>query len=120
MNLKQKQINAKPVRHAVYSGIVKRDNKTWLGLFNKIIFLFLAICGVYSILCLNDLAIKGFVMRELKLELAELNRMNEANELAVMELESYENINQKAQELKMVKADAIEYISAGTGSFAKK
>jgi hypothetical protein len=120
MEQKQKEINAKPVRHAVYSGIIKKNNRSPLDLINKIIFMFVVICGVYYVVCLNDLAVKGFVLRELKMDLAELNRANEANELAIMELESYENINRKARDLKMVKADDIEYIAVTDTSFAKR
>jgi hypothetical protein len=120
MDLKQKQINAKPVRHAVYSGIIKKDKKLKLNVFNRILIVLLILAGISSVLCVNDLAVKGFVLRELKIELAGLNRINEANELAAMKLESFENINARAKELKMVKADFIDYIVISEGSFAKK
>lgn len=90
------------------------------ALFNKLIFTLAIVCGLCYIFIINDLSIKGIVLENLKNNVSVLNEEKKNYELAIMRLESYDNINRRAQEIKMVKVDKIEYISAGSGAMAKK
>ena len=98
----------------------KRQQKRWLPLVNKILISAIILSGVWFVITVNDLSIKGFVINELKLELRELKAVNEELSIAVMELESFEQIEERAQELKMVKVDTIEYIEVGSGAVAAR
>lgn len=90
------------------------------ALFNKLLFSMAIICGLCYIVVINDLSIKGIVLEELKKDAIALNEEKKNHELLVMRLESYDNINRRAQEIKMVKVDKIEYISVGMDAVARK
>lgn len=76
--------------------------------------------GIYFVIIANDLSIKGFVLQELKIEVAEINKENKNIKLKIMELESYDNITKRADDLKMVKVEKIDYILLGSEAVAKK
>jgi hypothetical protein len=59
---------------------------------------------------INNLSIKAFVLRDLRVEASSLVRENEEIELMVMRLESYDHIVKRAQDLNMVRVDTIDYI----------
>ena len=59
-------------------------------------------------------------MLDLKTKISELQKESENIELKIMDLESYENISQRAEKLKMVKVDKIDYITSVNDSVAKK
>ena len=80
-------------------------------IFSKILIILIIISGVYFIISVNDLSIKGFMLQELKTELGELDNENVNLELKIMELGSYENISNRARDMKMVKVDKIDYIT---------
>ena len=94
--------------------------KKIFSLLNKAMFLLILILGVSYIVSINDLAIKSFVLEDLKIKSKELSALNEKYELKTMNLKSYENIDKRAQELKMVKVDKINYLDITPGFVAKK
>lgn len=98
---------------------IKKDSK-WLILSTKFIFILIVILGISFVASINDLAIKGFVLQELKMNVKDLERKNENVGLLTAELESYENIKKRAEDLKMVRVDNIEYITVIDGAVAKK
>jgi cell division protein FtsL len=75
---------------------------------------------IVYIVSINDLSIKSFTLQAAKNEIADLQKENDRLNLAVMNLDSYDNINRRAKELKMVKVDKIEYIEIKDGVVAKK
>lgn len=99
----------------------KREKRSRLHvLFNKFLVASILLIGVYFIASINDLAIKGFVLRDLKNYNINLVEENKDIELKIMALESYENIDKRAQDLKMVKVDSVDYIETIDGVMAKK
>lgn len=97
----------------------KNKNK-YLSLFNKFLFGIFAILSIGFVFGVNDLSIKGFVLQEEKTRVLTLEDENRKLELAIMELESYENLANRAIELKMVKVDKVDYISVENASVARK
>lgn len=97
----------------------KDNNRIW-RVVNKIILLTIFVTGSFLVVSINSLSIKGFILQELKNKTDDLAKERARIELAIMELESYKNINVKAQALKMVKSDNVDYIMVGAGGVAKK
>jgi len=98
----------------------KRKFKFNFGIFNKLLIAFFVVISIYYVVSINDLAIKGFVLNELKTEVKMLNEKNGNYELKIAELENFENINLRAQGMKMVKADNVEYITVINEVVAKR
>ena len=102
--------------------IKKQKNKKIIlqKIIIKFIFCLIIICGISYVISVNNLSIKGFILADLKSKIAELKKENENIELKVMNLESYENITKRANELKMVKVDKINYIIKTNDFVAKR
>ena len=116
MTLKQKEkINLG--KHRLIGG---KKRKIQLKVINKFLVVMIVFLGVYFVASVNDLAIKGFVLKELKVKAGELENVNNNVELSIMDLESYESISEKAKNLEMVKVDKIDYITLTDGAVAKK
>jgi len=98
----------------------KKEKKNIISLINKFLFSFIIISGIFYITSINDLAIKSFVLDDLKNQVNILTNNNEEYEFKVMSLESYENVDQRAQELKMVKVDKLNYLVPTLNFVAKK
>ncbi len=94
--------------------------KSIISLINKVLFSIIIASGIFYVVSINDLADKSFVLEDLKNQSGVLINANEDYEFIVMGLESYENIDKRAQELKMVKVDKVNYLSAGSSFVAKK
>lgn len=86
---------------------------------NKTIFLLVIIFGIAYLLCVNDLAIKGFKLNELKKEVNKLSEGNNKTELEIMILKSYSIISKRAKELSMVSSGNSQYIYATAVAVAK-
>jgi len=91
-----------------------------MAFFNKTIGLFIIIFGALYIFSVNNMSTQGYVLQDLKSKLNQLNIKNEENELHIMALESLQYISARAKELKMVKADNIEYFTSNYDVVAKK
>ena len=99
----------------------QKNKKTILQkIIIKFIFCLIIICGISYVVSVNNLSIKGFVLADLKSKVSELQKENENIELKVMNLESYENITKRVNELKMVKVDKIDYITKANDFVAKR
>lgn len=92
----------------------------YIKILNKILFVSIILVVGYFVVSTNDLSIKGFVLQELQLEANEIIANNGKTELQIMELESYDKIDKRAKELKMVKIDRIDYITTTDESVAKR
>lgn len=119
MTLKEKQNFTKAMRGEKRESR-KKKRKINFEIINKFLFCLIITMGVYYVVSINDLAIKGFVLQELKAEAQGLSDDNTQMQLAVMKLESYENIEKRAQELNMVKVGKIDYITVNDSSVAKR
>jgi hypothetical protein len=100
--------------------IIKKKGIAYLSLINKAIIIGCILSGVYYIVSINNISIKGFVLKDLKTDLSQLMQEKEILELKVMELESYDNISRRAEQLKMVKVDKIDYITVTDEAVAVK
>jgi hypothetical protein len=68
----------------------------------------------------NDLAVKSFVLKDLKNNLSELTWQNKELEVKVTGLSSYQHLSQKGSELRFVPANNIKYLPANNQLLAKK
>jgi len=91
-----------------------------LGLFNRCLFGCLLICGVYFVISINDLSVKSFILQDLQAKAENLRDRNQSVELEVMQLQSYENISQRARDNQMVRIEEVDYITVHSGVVAKK
>lgn len=87
---------------------------------NKVVLLLIICFSVYYVACTNDLTVKGFVIQDLKLQVNNLEETNKKLELSVYNLKNTENIDERAQKMKMVKVEKIDYITIMPGGVAKK
>ena len=101
------------------NGQAIRIDKFWKRL-NKISVILTIVLSIGFIVTVNSLAIKGFILQSLKNKVERLRQENANVKLKIMALESYENINRKATNLKMVKAEKIEYLTVSDNLMAKK
>lgn len=82
------------------------------------IFLFVALfftAGFY-LFQINDLAIKGFEIKNLEKTIQNFKESKKDLEVKATELQSLSNIEEVKKELKMIKSEKIEYISPVSGT----
>jgi hypothetical protein len=79
--------------------------------FNVFLLLTIGVMGFIYIFSVNDLIAKGFKLNELKKELSRISEENTEYNLKVLSLESYNSLDRRATELKMVAVDRIDYIT---------
>jgi hypothetical protein len=91
-----------------------------LGVFNKILFLFIIIAGVYYFTGINDLTVKGFKLQEAKKKINTLNEENKIFAQKVTAMESYSSLSERAKALNMIAVGNVDYITAESGVVAKK
>jgi len=87
---------------------------------NRIIVVLIIAFSIGYMLSVNDLSIKGFVLNDLKSQLKDLEKENSLIESQFAQLESNNTINNRAQQLAMVKVDKIDYITLVDGRVAKR
>lgn len=97
----------------------KKQFRQWT-LLNRAVLLLIIAFSVYYVTCTNDLTVKGFVIQDLKLRVNELEEVNEKLEISAYNLKNTESIDMRAQEMKMVKVEKIDYITILPGGVAKK
>ncbi len=102
------------------SGIFKRSEIFNLKNFNKALALAIIILSVYYVAGMNDLAIKGFALSELKQQKNKLTEANNKLELDAMSISSYGKISERVAGLKMVAVGQVNYINASADSVAKR
>lgn len=88
--------------------------------FNQAIFFVIIILLVYYIAGVNNLAIKGFALNDLRGQKNKLIEANNKLELKALISSSYFNIKKRVSNLKMVAAGEVSYLTAGVEAVAKK
>lgn len=88
--------------------------------FNRAVFFAIIILSVYYIAGVNDLAIKGFALGDLKGQKNKLIEANNKLELTALTSSSYSNIKKRISNLKMVAVGEVSYLTAGAEAVAKK
>ena len=91
-----------------------------LKTLNVCLFSTIFIFGFLYLINISDLTVKGFALRELRNEVSNQSSDKLENEETVNALQSYYSVNARAQQLAMVKADNIEYLSLSSAVVAKK
>jgi len=91
-----------------------------LKTFNKILFVFILVAGVYYFTGINDLTVKGFKLQETKKKVNSLNEENRVMAQKATGLESYSSLSERVKSLSMVAVGNIDYITAESGVVAKK
>ncbi len=89
----------------------KRRNRINVMFFKYLVFTLLIACGTYYIIGINDLSIRGFVINNLNSQIYSLENDNDFLEDKIMDLESFSSLDERIEELKMVKVDKIDYLN---------
>ncbi len=91
-----------------------------LKLFNLSLFLFILASGFMYLINISDLTVKGFALRELKIQVSSLASEKLSNEEKINALQSYYTLNSRAEKLNMVAVGDIEYLAVSNSVVAKK
>jgi hypothetical protein len=102
--------------HAVIGEGVKLN----LKIINRLLILSLIASFVWYLASINSLAVKSFVIKDLKASTNEIASANKDLEAQVTALSSYQYLNQKVSELKFVPAGEVKYLTTYNQLFAKK
>lgn len=103
-----------------FSGQDKKKKVFSLKIFNSFLFLLIIAGSLYYLIGINNLIVKGFRLQELKKEVNLSKNENKNFELKTMFLESYNNLSERAEDLSMVVASEIGYITITDGVVVKK
>lgn len=88
--------------------------------FNRFLFALAIIMGIFYIAGINDLAIQGYALSELKEQRNKIANENKKLELKATTLSSFNVVSEKISNLKMVAVGEIDYISGAKETVAKK
>ncbi|NCN99660.1 hypothetical protein GW920_00835 [Candidatus Falkowbacteria bacterium] len=78
------------------------------------------IMGSFYLVNINHLTVQGFVLRNLKTQVAELQSNNLDKEEAVNQAQSYNALTARTPELNMVAIGNVEYLAASNLAMARK
>lgn len=102
--------NTKKYHPFTQQGVFKKLNfRQKMSIF---LFILLILLGGFYLFETNDLAIKGFEIKNLEKKSKELGQDNKNLELKITELQSLSNIEELKKELNMIKGGQAEYISS--------
>jgi hypothetical protein len=76
--------------------------------------------GVVYLVGINDLTVKGFVLKDLKNQQQMLMEANQDLQTKVLGLQSYASISPRLQGLNMVAVEDVVYLSSKAPAVAKK
>lgn len=82
------------------------------------VLLTVLILSVVYLIHINTLATRGYAMKELDQHIADLKKQNERLQLDIIESQSMGTLQKKIDEMKLVRADHIDYIEPGVASVA--
>jgi len=85
------------------------------GLFSLILVL-----GLAYVICINDLTVKGFSLKEMKVRVNSLANENQEIQDKVMAIQSYNNLLEKVKGLNMVAVGEVDYLTFNKNMVAKK
>lgn len=101
-------------------GTIEPKKNNFLKGLNVCLLFAVVISGFYYLKSIDDLVNKNFELQGLKEKSVLLEEENENFEILKSELESYDSMSARIDELQMVKVSGINYINAGEDSLAKK
>jgi hypothetical protein len=91
-----------------------------LRYFNFGLLGLIAVLGVVYLANISDLTVQGFVLRDLKSQVASIASEKMENEEAVNSAQSYYALNARSKNLNMVAIGNIEYLTNSGVAVAKK
>ncbi|MBU2214629.1 cell division protein FtsL, partial [Patescibacteria group bacterium] len=91
-----------------------------LKIINLAILFIIIVSGVYYLIGTNDLTVKGFSQEKLREKNRQLAKENENLELSITSLSSYNNINSRIKNLKMVAVNNVDYLEVGVNVVARR
>lgn len=91
-----------------------------LKCFNLGLLIAIAFLGVFYLINISDLTVKGFALKELKTEISLLESEKLDNEEKINNLQSYYSLSTRTQLLNMVAIGEIEYLSVPVAVVARK
>jgi hypothetical protein len=98
----------------------KRNWHINLPLVNKILIVLIIVLSISYIASINNLSIKGFVLNDNKAKINDLKKEKSDTELKIAQFESNDSLNNRAQQLAMVKVDKIDYLTVVGGKVARR
>lgn len=87
---------------------------------NISIFSLLSVLGIFYLVSVSDLTVKGFALQELKSQAASVGNEKLMNEETINKLQSYYSLSSRTKGLNMVAIGDIEYLNKNTAALAKK
>lgn len=98
----------------------KTKNINFISGLNLCLVLTIVVSCFYYLKSIDDLVNKNFELQNLKEKVILLEEESQNLEELKNELDSYENMHTRIDELKMVKVNDVNYINLGDDSLAKK
>lgn len=98
------------------SGMIKIN----LKIVNTLFMATALMLGTYYLINVNELSVKGFVLKELKSQANILETENIELQNKVASLQSYDNVLARINTLNMVAVGDMEYVSKGQMAMAKR
>jgi len=89
-------------------------------MLNAFLSIACVIFGVAYLVGINDLTVKGFVLKDLKSKSQILTEENQELQAKALTLQSYAAISPRLQELNMVAVEDVAYLSPKNSVVAKK
>ncbi len=77
------------------------------------VLLTVLILSVVYLVHVNALATRGYAMKELDSHIADLKKENERLQMDIIEAQSMSTLQKKIDEMKLVRADRIDYLEPG-------
>lgn len=106
-----------------YASKLKPDSngfKIDLKKVNISIFSILSVLGVFYLVSVSDLTVKGFALQELKSQVNLIGNEKLLNEEKINKLQSYYYLSSRTKDLNMVAIGDIEYLNKSATALAKK
>lgn len=91
-----------------------------LRTINIALFVVIITLGLAYVICVNDLTVKGFALKEMKSQADYLASENQEIEAKVMAMQSYNSLISKVKDLNMVAVDEVDYLTVSNTIVAKK
>ncbi len=87
---------------------------------NLFLIALILVAGAYYLVGINNLVVKGFKLQELKKQEQVLATENQEVTARKVALESYQNIEGRLADLRMVAIDKMEYLTVNEDVIAKR
>jgi hypothetical protein len=101
----------------IYSRQVEKKQPGWLNIktLNVFLIIFIVAGGLYYVIGINDLVVKGFKLEELKAKSGTLAEQNRKLKVETTSLKSYNNLAKRIDNLSMVAVEGVDYIKVQGG-----